>query len=102
MHTFTSARAVFARNKVPTWIFLAISRRFFSPDQLYVKPVPVQARFQEFANVAVIVSRWVQRRNANQILRQRDQIRALCFNPLKKRLAGFEFCRHGVSKVRAS
>ena len=84
MHTIARLRALAAGKNVPTRVFVAVTRRALRPDHLCLKAVAFQAVVQIFADQAIIFARRVQRRDADQILRQGDQVIAFRGNCVRQ------------------
>ena len=85
MHTRAGLGALVPRDDVPAGVFFAISGRTFGTDQGGFKPLGGQPLFQQIADRRIVFARRVQSGNADQILRQRDQIIA---HPLNSVLQG--------------
>ena len=74
MHAVAGARALDAGDEVPARIGLAVAGRAMGADQFGREAAFGEIGGEKIADLAVIAPRRVQRRNAYQCLRQRDQI----------------------------
>ena len=72
--TFARPAPFAAGDDVPTGVFLAIAGGTKGADQLRLEPVLAQAGIKVFADQPIVLTRRVKRRDADQILGQRDQI----------------------------
>ncbi len=93
MHALSGSAAAVAGDEVPAREFLAVARRAVGTDQLAVPALRTQPGLQVFADLAIQAARRVQRRNADQVLRQADQIVAAVFYLKAKRVHGVRLGR---------
>ncbi|MFD1381638.1 hypothetical protein [Fodinicurvata halophila] len=63
-----------ARDHVPARVLVAVTRRAFGPDEFHFEAAAFQALGQELADFQVTVARRIERGNADQGLRQFDQV----------------------------
>jgi len=74
MHAITRARALAAAHDIPTRIPGAIARRAFRPHQFHLEPRFDQPLAQIGANLAVVFTGRIERRDTDQLLRQGNQV----------------------------
>ena len=74
MHTFPCVDALASRHDVPARILVTVARGAICPHHFCLKARGRQPPVEIFANLQIVVARRIERRNADQILRQRDQI----------------------------
>ncbi|MPL95501.1 hypothetical protein SDC9_41672 [bioreactor metagenome] len=73
MHALAGARARAPRDEIPAREVLAIAGRAGGAQQFDGESLPRQSLGQKLADLAVIAPGWVQRRHADQRLRQRNE-----------------------------
>ena len=85
MHAFAGPPGIMAGDKVPAREFLAIAGCALGADQSAFPALRGEPRRKILADIEVMPPRRVQRRNADQILRQADQVVAADLHELGER-----------------
>ena len=86
MHAVARTRPLQAGDKVPARIGIAVTRCALGADKLHAEAGRQQPGGQIVADPAVILPRRVQRGNADEILRQADQVLAPGIDGKKQRI----------------
>ena len=74
MHAFAGPASIATGDDVPAGVFLAVAGGAKGADQLRLEPVLAQTGIEVFADQTIVLPRRVQRRDADQILGQGDQV----------------------------
>ncbi len=74
MHAVAGGGAFAARDHVPARMGGAVAGRAFGADQIDGEAVPAEPFGEIFADFQIVAARWVERGDANQVLRQRDKV----------------------------
>lgn len=95
MHALAWRPAVASRHEVPARIPIAVANRALGPYQFGLKPGLQKPSVQKVADFAVVRARRIKRGNADQVLRQADQVIA------PRGHFGQELCRHTLGHAHA-
>jgi len=100
MHAGAGRSALTARHNVPTRIAVAVAGRAVGADHFNVEPPLLQPRRQIFADLQIGLAWRIERRDADQVLGQRDQLVASRFNQIKKGRRSRRRLAHALAPLR--